>query len=271
MYRGSYWTGGPVINSAISAIEAAMWDITGKYYDAPVYNLLGGRYRDKIKCYTGVGGVTPEELADNVQRALKDGYTACKTMAFGENPSGRMIDSIEEAEQRCKAVRDRVGDKMDIMLGCHGRCSLEEALGLVQKLAKYDVRWIEEPLYAENIDALSELRKKSKIPIATGERLYTKWGFRELFEKQALAIAIQIDTCIPNFLIQEGGRIRGKWLVKEPFEVEKGYIKLPTKSGLGIELDLDAIAERPYKPSPPRPGRGYGYMSYREDGSLNPR
>ncbi len=312
MYRGSYWTGGPVINSAISAIEAALWDIAGKNYNTSVYNLLGGRYRDKIKCYTGVGGATPEELADNVERALKDGYTACKTMAFGENPSGRTIDAMEEAEQRCKAVRDRVGDKIDLMLDCHGRCSLEEALGLVEKLAKYNVRWLEEPFFAENMDALSELRKKSKIPIATGERLYTKWGFRELFEKQAahiiqpdpihcggiletkkiaamaeanyvnvaphcpyfhvaLAIAIQIDACTPNFLIQEGGRIRGKWLVKEPFEVEKGYIKLPTKPGLGIELDLDAIAERPYKPSPPRPGRGYGYMSYREDGSLNPR
>jgi galactonate dehydratase len=312
MYRGSYWTGGPVINSAISAIEAALWDIAGKNYNTPIHNLLGGRYRDKIKCYTGVGGATPEELADNVESALKDGYTACKTMAFGENPSGRTMDAIEEAEQRCKAVRDRVGDKIDLMLDCHGRCILEEALGLVQKLEKYDVRWLEEPFFAENMDALSELRKKSKIPIATGERLYTKWGFRELFEKKAahiiqpdpihcggiletkkiaamaeanyvnvaphcpyfhvaLAIAIQIDACTPNFLIQEGGRIRGKWLVKEPFEVEKGYIKLPTKPGLGIELDLDAIAERPYNPSSQRPGRRYGYMSYREDGSLNPR
>ncbi len=312
MYRGSYWTGGPVINSAISAIEAALWDIAGKYYGTPVYNLLGGRLREKIRCYTGVGGETPEELADNVARAVKEGYSACKTMAFGENPSGRMLDAIEEAERRCRAVRDRVGDAVDLMLDCHGRCSLEEALGLVRRLEQYKVRWLEEPLFAENVDALATLRRQSRIPLATGERLYTKWGFRELLAKQAahiiqpdpihcggiletkkiaamaeahyvtvaphcpyfhvaLAIAVQVDACIPNFVIQEGGRIRGAWLVKEPFVVDKGYITIPTTPGLGIDLDVDAIAARPYRASPPPPGRGYGYMSYREDGSLNPR
>ncbi len=312
MYRGSYWTGGPVVNSAISALVAALWDIAGKYYGTPVYNLLGGRLREKIRCYAGVGGETPEDLADNVERAVKAGYSACKTMAFGENPSGRMLDAIEEAERRCHAVRDRVGDAVGLMLDCHGRCSLEEALGLVRRLEKYKVRWLEEPLYAENVDALAALRRQSYIPLATGERLYTKWGFRELLTKQAahiiqpdpihcggiletkkiaamaeahyvtvaphcpyfhvaLAIAVQVDACIPNFVIQEGGRIRGAWLVKEPFVVDKGYITLPTTPGLGIDLDVDAIAARPYRASPPPPGRGYGYMSYREDGSLNPR
>ena len=312
MYRGSYWTGGPVINSAISAIEAALWDIAGKYYGTPIYNLLGGRLREKIRCYAGVGGETPEELADNVARAVKEGYSACKTMAFVENPSGRMLDAIEEAERRCQAVRDRVGDAVDLMLDCHGRCSLEEAVGLVRRLEPYKVRWLEEPLFAENVDALAALRQQSHIPLATGERLYTKWGFRELLAKQAvhiiqpdpihcggiletkkiaamaeahyvtvaphcpyfhvaLAIAVQVDACIPNFVIQEGGRIRGAWLVKKPFVVDKGYIMLPTTPGLGIDLDVDAIAARPYRVSPPPPGRGYGYMSYREDGSLNPR
>ena len=302
MYRGTYWRGGPIINSAISAVEIALWDIAGKHYNAPIYDLLGGHCRDKVKCYTGVGGSTPEELAENVERAMKAGYPAVKFGAYGEND--RMLDAVEEAERRCRAVRDRVGDKMDIMIECHGRPSLQIVLNLVQSLAKYKPLWIEEPLFPENVDAMAELCRHSQIPIATGERLFTKWGFRELFEKRAahivqpdpahcggvletkkiaamaeayyvqvaphcpyfqvaLATAVQIDACTPSFLIQEGGGLRGKWLVKNPLEVENGYIKLPDKPGLGVELDLDAIAERPYRPRVPE-----AYMTYREDGSI---
>jgi len=303
MYRGSYWTGGPVINSAISAIEIALWDIAGKHYDAPIYSLLGGPCRDKVRCYTSTSGNTPEELADNVEEAMNEGFTAVKFMAYGLND--RMLDAVEDAEKRCKAVREKVGNKVDIMLECHGRPSLHLALSLVQKLHKYRPLWIEEPLFAENIEAMAELRRHSRIPIATGERLFTKWGFRELLEKQvaqiiqpdpihcggiletkkiaamaeayymavaphcpyfliALATALQIDACIPNFIIQEGGRVRGKWLVKEPLQVENGYIRLPNKPGLGVEVDFNAIEEHPYKPrlnwSP--------YMTYHEDGSI---
>jgi len=302
MYRGTYWRGGPILNSAISAIEIALWDIAGKHFDTPIYNLLGGKCRDKIRCYTGVGGRTPDELADNVKRAMKDGYSAFKFGAYGVND--RMLGAVDEAERHCKAVREKVGEKVDIMLECHGRPSLQIALNLVQSLAKYKPLWIEEPLFPENVDAMAELCRHSRIPIATGERLFTKWGFRELFEKRAahivqpdpvhcggiletkkiaamaesyyiqvaphcpyfqvaLATCVQIDACTPNFLIQEGGRLRGKWLVKEPLDVENGYIKLPTKPGLGVELNMEAIEERPYKPRMPE-----AYMTYREDGSI---
>jgi galactonate dehydratase len=302
MYRGSYWRGGPVINSAISAIEIALWDIAGKYYKAPIHKLLGGTCRDKIKCYTSAGGTTPEELADNVELAMKGGYPAVKFETYGIND--RMLTAVDEAERRCRAVRDRVGDKMDIMLECHGRPNLHTALSLVQALSKYKPLWIEEPLFPENVDALAELGRHTMIPIATGERVFTKYGFRELLEKKAahiiqpdpahcggiletkkiaamaeayytqvaphcpyfqvaLATAVQIDACIPNFLIQEGGGLRGKWLVKQSLEVENGYIQLPTEPGLGVELDLDAIAERPYRPRIPE-----AYMTYREDGSI---
>ncbi len=303
MYRGSYWTGGPVINTAISAIEVALWDIAGKHYNAPVYGLLGGPYRDKIRCYTSVAASTPDELADNAEQAMKEGFTAVKFMAYGLHE--RMLVAVEDAEKRCRAVRDRIGNEADIMLECHGRPSSSLALMLVTRLHKYHPLWIEEPLFAENVDAMAELRRLSQIPIATGERLFTKWDFRELLEKQAaqiiqpdpihcggiletkkiaamaeayyvqtaphcpyfhiaLATAIQIDACIPNFLIQEGGRLRGKWLVKEPLEVVNGYINLPTKPGLGVEVDLDAVEEHPYRPrqnwSP--------YVDYHEDGSV---
>jgi galactonate dehydratase len=302
MYRGSYWRGGPIINSAISAIEIALWDITGKHYGAPIHRLLGGPCRDKIKCYTSTRGATPEELAENVELAMKRGYTAVKFETYGVND--RMLTAVDEAERRCRAVRERVGDKIDIMLECHGRPNLHTALSLVQVLAKYKPLWIEEPLFPENVDALAELCRHTRIPIATGERVFTKYGFRELLEKKAahiiqpdpahcggiletkkiaamaeayytqvaphcpyfqiaLATAVQIDACIPNFLIQEGGGLRGKWLVKQPLEADNGYIQLPTRPGLGVELDLDAIAERPYKPRLPE-----AYMTYREDGSI---
>jgi galactonate dehydratase len=302
MYRGTYWRGGPVLNSAISAIEIALWDIAGKYYKAPIYALLGGRCRDKIKCYVSVGGNTPEELADNAARAMKDGYAAVKFMAYGVND--RMLKAVDEAERRCQSVRDRVGDELDIMVECHGRPSLQIALNLVERLAKYKPLWIEEPLFPENIDALADLCRHSRVPLATGERLFTKWGFRELLEKRAahiiqpdpihcggiletkkiaamaeshfvqvaphcpyfqvaLAASVQIDAGTPNFLIQEGGRLRGKWLVKKALEVESGYIKLPTRPGLGVELDTDAIKENPYRSRVPE-----AYMTYREDGSI---
>jgi galactonate dehydratase len=302
MYRGTYWRGGPVLNSAISAIEIALWDIAGKYYEAPIYALLGGNCRDKIKCYVGVGGNTHEELADNVELAMKDGYSAVKFMAYGVDD--RMLKAVDEAERRCKAVRDRVGDEVDIMVECHGRPSLQIALNLVERLAKYKPLWIEEPLFPENIDALADLCRHSRVPLATGERLFTKWGFRELLAKRAahiiqpdpihcggiletkkiaamaeshfvqvaphcpyfqvaLAASVQIDAGTPNFLIQEGGRLRGKWLVKKALEVESGYIKLPTRPGLGVELDTDAIKENPYRSRVPE-----AYMTYREDGSI---
>jgi len=302
MYKGTYWRGGPVINSAISAIEIALWDIAGKYFNTPIYNLLGGKCRDKIRCYAGVDGRTPEELAENVEAGVKRGYTAFKFAAYGVNDN--MLDAIAEAEKRCEAVRERVGYDVDIMLECHGRPSLQIALNLVHRLAKYKPLWIEEPLFPENIDMMADLCRRSKIPIATGERLFTKWGFRELLEKRAahiiqpdpihcggiletkkiaamaeayyvqvaphcpyfhvaLATSVQIDACTPNFLIQEGGVLRGTWMVKEPLKVEKGYIIIPEKPGLGIELNMDAIKERPYIPREFSP-----YITYREDGSV---
>jgi len=302
MYRGTYWRGGPVLNSALSAIEIALWDIAGKYYEAPIYALLGGRCRDKIKCYVSVGGNTPEELADNAARAMKDGYAAVKFLAYGVDD--RMLKAVDEAERRCQAVRDRVGDEMDLMVECHGRPSLQIALNLVDRLAQYKPLWIEEPLFPENIDALADLCRHSRVPLATGERLFTKWGFRELLEKRAahiiqpdpihcggiletkkiaamaeahfvqiaphcpyfqvaLAASVQIAAGTPNFLIQEGGRLRGKWLVKKALEVERGYIKLPTRPGLGVELNTEAIKENPYHARVPE-----AYMTYREDGSI---
>ncbi len=302
MYRGTYWRGGPVLNSALSAIEVALWDIAGKYYEAPIYALLGGRCRDKIKCYVSVGGNTAEELADNAARAMQDGYAAVKFMAYGVDD--RMLKAVDEAERRCQAVRDRVGDEVDILVECHGRPSLQIALNLVDRLAQYKPLWIEEPLFPENIDALADLCRHSRVPLATGERLFTKWGFRELLEKRAahiiqpdpihcggiletkkiaamaeshfvqvaphcpyfhvaLAASVQIAAGTPNFLIQEGGRLRGKWLVEEALEVERGYIKLPTRPGLGVELNTEAIKENPYRARVPE-----AYMTYREDGSI---
>ncbi len=283
IYRHAFYRGGPVLTSALSGIEQAMWDILGKSLGVPVYQLLGGACRDRIRMYAHVRGVSPEEAATHARECVAAGYTALKT-GVGPMPA-RMIESpafVEFVAERFAAIRAAVGNQVDVAIDFHGQISPALAIRLARALEPYHPMFIEEPCLPENVDAMVTVARSTSIPIATGERLFTKWGFREVLEKQAavvvqpdlchaggiletkkiaamaevyyagvaphnplgpisLAACLQVDACIPNFLVQEQVSL-GEGYLKQPFQLVDGYIPLPTAPGLGIELDDDVIA-----------------------------
>ncbi len=286
LYRGTFYRGGPILSSAISGVEQAMWDILGKWLGVPVYQLLGGAVRDRIRVYAHTGGKTPEELASRSQELVKEGFTALKT---GFGGPVRIVDTqayVDQCVERIDALRSAVPKNVDIAIDLHGRFSPAMAIKIAQVLEPYGILFLEEPCLPENVDAMVEVARSTSIPIATGERLFTKWGFREVLEKQAarilqpdlchcggileakkiaamaevyyaavaphnplgprsLAAGLQLDACIPNFLCQEQVTL-GEGYLKEPFVLKDGYIDVPTKPGLGIELDDDPIADKLY-------------------------
>jgi galactonate dehydratase len=201
MYAGSRFPGGSVVNAAISGIEHALWDIKGKALGVPVYQLVGGKCREKVRVYQSIRGGRPEELAEDAHRLVETyGYTALKMFPFdrGEplwHDTG-IAAALRGAEARIQAVRDAVGDNVDIGLDAHAQIfEPAKALALCDVLRPYRPLFLEEPLRPENRAAMGALRAKSPIPIATGECLYTKYEFRDLLAHQAADI-IQPDITV---------------------------------------------------------------------------
>jgi len=196
-HRDSYWRTGAVFRSALGAVEAALLDIKGKALGVPVYELLGGKQRDRIKCYANhwfFGAVTPDDFAAKAKRAVKMGYRALKWDPFGDTwlemdrPARRR--TIAEVE----AVRDAVGPDVELMLDVHGRLNVPTAIAMCRELEPFDLTWIEEPTPPESIDALAEVRSRSKVPIAAGERWFEPERFLEAITKGAADI-LQPDVC----------------------------------------------------------------------------
>lgn len=206
MYRQSFWRMGVIGMSAISGIEQALWDIKGKSLGQPVFQLLGGAVRDRVRMYTHLGGgdmVAVYETLESgdprvfVDRALEvkaRGYTAVKVLLTPPTESLNSIAAYDYSVRVMAALREAVGDEMDIMIDCHGRHFPGNAIEFCRILAPFRPYFIEEPVPPENVDALVEVRRASPIPIATGERIVTRFGFREVIEKQACHV-IQPDLC----------------------------------------------------------------------------
>ncbi len=206
MYRQSFWRVGVIGLSAISGIEQALWDILGKSLGKPVYQLLGGAVRDKVRMYTHLGGgdmkavyetqhsADPKPFVDLALQVVARGYNAVKVLITPPTESLNSIAAYRYAETMMAALREAVGDDVDIMVDCHGRHSVANAIEFCRVLAPYHPYFIEEPVPPENVDAMVEVRRASPVPIATGERRITRFEFRELFEKQACQV-IQPDLC----------------------------------------------------------------------------
>ncbi len=206
LYRQSFWRVGVIGMSAISAIEQACWDILGKSLGVPVYKLLGGAVRDRVRMYTHLGGgdmkavyesqlaADPQVFVDRALEVVARGYNAVKVLITPPTESLNSIAAYKYAERMMAALRLAVGDGVDIMVDCHGRHSLANALEFCRVLAPYRPYFVEEPVPPENVDVMAEVRKMSPVPIATGERRVTRYEFRELFEKQACHV-IQPDLC----------------------------------------------------------------------------
>jgi galactonate dehydratase len=286
---------------AISAIEQAMWDLVGKATGQPVYNLLGGGCRPRIRVYANGwsgGARSPGQLAEKAAAVVARGFTALKFDPF-PNPWRAYIDRTaeEHALERVRAVREAVGPEVEILVEVHRRLAPMHAVRVARALEPYRPFWYEEPVSARDLDGLAEVRSQIAIPVVTGEELYCKREFRPALEQRAadilnpdvcccggilelreiaamaepyhvavsphnynsttvgLAATLHAAAGMPNFLIAEyflNFEAVGAEIAIEPFQVEEGYISLPTAPGLGIELDEGALARRPYRPFPKR-------------------
>jgi galactonate dehydratase len=280
IYRHAFYRGGPILTSALSGIDMALWDIKGKALGVPVYELLGGPTRDRVRVYAHAK--TPGQI----KRGRELGFTAFKTTPARRRPA-RYVETLGEvkyAAERFAEMRKAAGDDVDIAIDFHGAISPATAKLLIKAIEPYQPMFVEEPCQAQNHDVMAEIARGTHLPIATGERVFTKWGFREVLEKRAatilqpdlchaggitevrliaglaeayyaavaphnplgpisLAAGVQIAASIPNFLCQEQVSL-GAGYLKKPFVVRRGYLDLPTGPGLGIELDEDAMADK---------------------------
>lgn len=280
IYRHAFYRGGPILTSVLSGIDQALWDIKGKALGVPVYELLGGPTRDRVRVYQSVS--TP----GNIKTAMARGFTAFKTGPAKKRPA-RYIETpaaVQYAVERFAELRQAAGNDVDIAIDFHGAISPALAKLLIHGLEPYQPMFIEEPCQAQNHDVMAEIARGTHLPIATGERVFTKWGFREVLEKRAatvlqpdlchaggitecrliagmaeayyaaiaphnplgpisLAAGVQLAASIPNFLCQEQASL-GVGYLKTPFNVRDGYLDLPTGPGLGIELDENAMADK---------------------------
>ncbi|RPD48767.1 galactonate dehydratase [Paracnuella aquatica] len=180
MYRGGFYRGGAILMSAMAGIDQALWDIKGKYHNAPVHQLLGGKVRDKIKVYSWIGGDRPMEVGMAARAMQTQGFTAVKMNATEELQYVDNYDKIDQAVARIAAVREAVGSGMGVGIDFHGRVHKPMAKILAKELEPFKPMFIEEPVLPENNEALREIRQHTAIPIATGERMFSRWEFKKL-------------------------------------------------------------------------------------------
>jgi galactonate dehydratase len=203
LYRQPFFRPGVIGLSAISGIEQACWDILGKHLGVPVYKLLGGAVRDKVRMYTHLGGgemsavyesFDPARVIDLAGQVVARGYTAVKVVFVPYSEPLMGVPYVKKLAAVMASLREAVGDRIDIMVDFHGRTYPAVAIEYINAIAEYRPYFCEEPVPPENIDALADVRKAVRVPIATGERLVTRHQFREVLEKQA-AHVIQPDLC----------------------------------------------------------------------------
>ena len=192
LYRGGFYRGGAVLMSAISGIDQALWDLRGKSLGVPVYQLLGGAVRDKIKIYSWIGGDRPENVAEAARERVEAGFKAVKMNASSDMEWIDTPKKVDEIIQRAALVRETVGDEVGIGLDFHGRIHRGMAKTIMKELEPVRPMFIEEPVLSENNESLKVLQQMTSTPIATGERMFSRWDFKRLFEDRSVDI-IQPD------------------------------------------------------------------------------
>jgi galactonate dehydratase len=285
IHRGAFYRGGPIKTAISSGIDQALWDITGKAYGVPVYKLMGGPTRDRVRVY---GSPNPT----NGVNAMKVQLRGSTRAPFKYNEGQKMVDEIIE---RFKALREKMGPGVDIGVEFHGAIQPPTAMVLMKALEPFNPWFYEEVVQALNIELMAELARKTHIPLATGERIFTKWGFKDILEKRAamilqpdvcyaggitelkiiagmaeayytplaphnpqgpcsLAASLQIAASIPNFLIQERGDNEYTDLLAKPLPpIANGHRPLLTEPGLGITIDENKLMAQVGEPRPYNP------------------
>lgn len=183
LYRGGFYRGGPVLMSAISGIDQALWDIKGKRYGLPVYEFFGGAVRNRMEVYSWIDSNTPEEAADQAQKRLDAGFRNIKM--FGTDKTGWINDNaeIDKLIAKVDAIRSKVGNAIGIAIDFHGRAHKGMAKTLLKELEPYSILFVEEPVLIENEEAFKELHSCSSIPLATGERCFSRWDFKKMLNE----------------------------------------------------------------------------------------
>jgi len=182
LYRGGFYRGGPILMSALAGIDQALWDIKGKHTGQPVYELLGGPVRDEIRVYQWIVGSTLDELAENALEKVNQGFTALKMLATEDLERLESPANVRKARERVETVRQTVGEGVDVGVDFHGRATKTVAKQLLAELEPHEPMFVEEPVPPEYLDSLGEISCRTSIPLATGERLFSRWDFKPLFE-----------------------------------------------------------------------------------------
>ena len=180
LYRGGFYRGGPILMSALAGIDQALWDIKGKRYGLPIYQMLGGRVRDKVRVYSWIGGDRPAEVGTAAAQQVAAGFTALKMNASSEMHYIDSFRKVEEVVARVAAVREAVGTDVGIGIDFHGRIHKAMAKVIAKELEPLHPMFIEEPVLSENNEALRDIASRTTIPIATGERMYSRWDYKRL-------------------------------------------------------------------------------------------
>lgn len=280
IYRGTFWRGGPVLMSALSGIDMALWDIKGKALKTSVYNLLGGACRDKIKVYCHVGGYTFEEFAKNAIKRIEQGYKVLRICPH--DIPGLIYEPgplVRKSVQFMKQLRHVIGDDIEIIFEVHTRLTPTRAIELCNAIEEYRPLFVEDPTYSDSPEAYRVIREHTNVPLATGEKLGAKWDYKFLIENdmvdyirtdlcscggisEARKIAamaevhymemaphgvssmvgmmttLNFDLSVPNFQVQEFNYDSSKAdNLDYEIKFEDGYVKIPDRPGLGIELD----------------------------------
>ncbi|MCD6558618.1 MAG: galactonate dehydratase [Palaeococcus sp.] len=189
LYRGGFYRGGPILMSALAGIDQALWDIKGKSVGVPVYKLLGGSCRDKVRVYRWVGGDSPSEVAEEAVNQIKAGFTALKMNVAGRLRTIESAQKVREVVTRFARVREAVGEDVDLAIDFHGRVSPSLTPQLARALEPYSPLFIEEPMLPLLHKRLTQLKTITSIPLAFGERLYSRWDFRSFLEAGLLDVA----------------------------------------------------------------------------------
>lgn len=200
MHR-SFFRGGPINGTIVSGLEMALWDIKGKAFNVPVYELLGGAARDKIKVYSWIGGDRPSEVVAQAQDRFDRGFTAVKMNATEELHYIDSYEKVDEVVERVASIRERFGDKLAIGVDFHGRVHKPMAKVLAKALEPYHPMFLEEVVLPENEEHFKEVAAAVAVPLATGERLYTRWQFKNIFKQGAIDI-IQPDVALCGGILE---------------------------------------------------------------------
>lgn len=312
MFQGTFWAkgGGPVVFGGMSAVDIAMWDIRGKALGVPVYQLLGGKTNERLRTYASqiqfdwdkewrnLG--SPEEYAEAARKAVAQGYDCVKIdpiMLDREGKRGANLrrvltnEQLVEFRERVKAVREAVGPNVDIILETHSHPSATTGIQLGRIWEEFNCMYYEEPVHYLNVGLQEKVTQSVRIPMAAGERLYTRWGYRQYFERQTLdviqpdlclvggitegkkvcdyaniyditvqvhvcgspvstAVALQLESVIPNFLIHEHHTVAikeyNRVLCKQDYQPVDGFFEAPDLPGLGIELNDEVVHRSPH-------------------------